>query len=79
MKLAITLCLEDVEGVQDIPGNAGDNYIRVEMPSNSFMTDLFEGSNIDWVDTMYDCTYQDASIKPTNAWKWFYTRENHAL
>ena len=31
VKLAITLCLENVEGAQDT-GNAGDNYIRADIP-----------------------------------------------
>ena len=46
VKLAITLDPEDVEGVQDIGGNTGDNYIWVEMPFNSLMTEFFEGSDI---------------------------------
>ena len=46
VKLAITLDPEDVEGVQDIGGNTSDNYIRVEMPFNSMMTEFFEGSDI---------------------------------
>ena len=28
-------------------------------------------------DTVYGCAYQDASIKPINAWKWFYARSNN--
>ena len=32
-------------GIQDIGSNTGDNYIRVEMPFNSLMTEFFEGSN----------------------------------
>ena len=46
VKLAITLDPDDVEGVQDIGGNTGDNYTKVEMPFNSLMTDFFEGSDI---------------------------------
>ena len=46
VKLPITLDPEDVEGIQDIGSNTGDNYIRVEMPFNSLMTEFFEGSNI---------------------------------
>ena len=46
VKLAITLDPEDVQGVQDIGGNTSDNYIRVEMPFNSMMTEFFEGSDI---------------------------------
>ena len=45
VKLAIALDPEDVEGVQDIGGNTSDNYIRVEMPFNSMMTEFFEGSD----------------------------------
>ena len=47
VKLAITLDLKDVEGAQDAGGNTGDNYIRVEMPFNSLMTEFFEGSDTD--------------------------------
>ena len=32
---------EDVEGTQDVGGNTGDTYIRVEMPFNSLMTECF--------------------------------------
>ena len=46
VKLASTLDPEDVEGVQDIEGNTGDNYTRVELPFNSPMTEFFEGSDI---------------------------------
>ena len=37
---------EDTENAQGIDGNTGDNYIRVEMPFNSLMTEFFEGSDI---------------------------------
>ena len=50
MKLAITLDPEDVEGAQDINGNTGDNYIRVEMPFNSLVTEFFEVSGIEKTD-----------------------------
>ena len=46
VKLAITLDPEDVEGVQGIRGNTGDDYIRVEMSFNSLMIEFFEGSDI---------------------------------
>ena len=45
VKLAITLDPDDVEDVQDIGCNTGDNYVRLEMPFNSLMTEFFEGSN----------------------------------
>ena len=45
VKLAITLDPKDVEGAQDIEGNTGDNYIKVEMPFDTLMAELFEGSN----------------------------------
>ena len=45
VKLAITLDLKHVEGGQDIEGNTGDNYIKVEMPFDTLMAELFEGSN----------------------------------
>ena len=46
VKLTITLDPEDLEGPQDT-GYPGDNYIKVDMPFNSLMTEFFEGSNID--------------------------------
>ena len=46
VKLAITLDAEDVEGAHDIRENTSDNYTRVEMPFNSWMTEFFEGSDI---------------------------------
>ena len=42
VKLAITLVSKDVE---DIKGSTGDNYIRVNMPFNSLIKELFEGSD----------------------------------
>ena len=47
VKSTITLDPEDLEGGQEIGGNTGDNYIRVEMPFNSLMTEVFEDSDID--------------------------------
>ena len=47
IKSTITLDPEDLESAQEIGGNIGDNYIRVEMPFNSLMTEVFEGSDID--------------------------------
>ena len=41
VKLAVTLDLEGPENAQDIGGNTGDNYIRVEMPFNSLITEFF--------------------------------------
>lgn len=38
---------EDIEGAQDKEGNTGDNNIRVKMPFNRLMTELFEESIID--------------------------------
>ena len=49
VKSAITLDLEDVQGAEDIGGNAGDNYIRVEMPRKSLMMEFFENSDIEEV------------------------------
>ena len=45
VKLAFTLDPKHVEGAQDIEGNTGDNYIKVEMPFDTLMAELFEGSN----------------------------------
>ena len=42
----IELRPEDARNAQDIDGNTGDNYSRVEMPFNSLMTEFFEGSDI---------------------------------
>ena len=47
VKLAIMLDPEDVKGAQDIGGNTGDNYIKLEMAFNCLMTEFFEGSNTD--------------------------------
>ena len=42
----IELDPEDLEDAQDLnDGITGDNYIRVEMPFNSLMTEFFEGSD----------------------------------
>ena len=45
VKLAFTVDPEDLQDAQDIVGNTGDNYIRVEMSFNSLMTEFFEASN----------------------------------
>ena len=43
----IELDLEDAKNAQDLDdGITGDNYIRVEMPFNSLMTEFFEVSYI---------------------------------
>ena len=39
----IELDPEDAKNAQDVDGITGDNYIRVEMPFNSLMTEFFEG------------------------------------
>ena len=46
-KLTIMLDPEDIDSDQDIGDNTGDNYIKVEMPFNSLMTEFFEGSHTD--------------------------------
>ena len=45
-KPAFTPDAEDLEGAEDIEGT-GDQYIRIEMPFNSLMTEFFNGSNIE--------------------------------
>ena len=45
--IAITLDSEDAESGQVVEGNTGHNYIKVEMPFNSFITELFESSYTD--------------------------------
>ena len=40
VKSTITLNTEDVEAARDIGGNAGNNYIRVEMLFKSLMTEF---------------------------------------
>ena len=45
VKLVITLDPTDVVGIQDIRDNTGDNYIRVQIPFNSLMPEIFEGGN----------------------------------
>lgn len=47
MKSVNKLKPEDIEGAQDKEGNTGDNNIRVKMPFNRLMTELFEESIID--------------------------------
>ena len=47
LKSTIILNTEDVEDAQDIGGNAGNKYIRVEMPFKSLMTEFFEVSDIE--------------------------------
>ena len=42
----IELDPEDAKNAQDVDGIADDNYVRVEMPFNSLVTEFFEGSNI---------------------------------
>ena len=43
----IELDPEDAKNAQDLDdGTTGDNYIRVEMPFNSLMTEFFEASDI---------------------------------
>ena len=42
----IDLGPEDAENGQDIDGNTGNNYTRVEMLFDSLMKEFFEGSNI---------------------------------
>ena len=47
MKSVNKLKPEDIEGAQDKEGNTGDNNIRVKIPFNRLMTELFEESIID--------------------------------
>ena len=42
----IELGPEDAKNAYDVDGITGDNYIRVEMPFNSLMTEFFEDSGI---------------------------------
>ena len=43
----IELDREDPKNAQDLDdGTTGDNYIRVEMPFNSLMTEFFDASDI---------------------------------
>ena len=47
IKLLIELDPEDAKNAQDLDdGTTGDNYIRVEMPFNSLMTEFFDASDI---------------------------------
>ena len=46
-KLGIMLHYEDFDGAQDIGNNTGDKYIKVEMPFNSLMTEVFEDSYVE--------------------------------
>ena len=42
----IALDPEDAKNAQELDDGIGDNFIRVEMPFNSLMTEFFEGSDI---------------------------------
>ena len=42
----IELDSEDAENAQDLDGNTADNYMRMEMPFNSLMSEVFDGSDI---------------------------------
>ena len=42
----IELDPEDAKNAQDLDDGTGNNYIRVEMPFNSLMTNFFEGSDV---------------------------------
>ena len=42
----IKLDPEDAKNAENVDGITCDNYIRVEMPFNSLMTEFFEGSDI---------------------------------
>ena len=46
IKLLIDLGPENLEDVQVLNDGIVDNYIRIEMPFNSLMTEFFQGSNI---------------------------------
>ena len=46
IKLLIDLGPENLEDVQVLNDGIVDNYIRIEMPFNSLMTEFFQGSDI---------------------------------
>ena len=46
MKSSITLNPEDIEDNKYVVGNAGDNYIKTEMPFNSLMTNVLKVTRI---------------------------------
>ena len=60
----IELGPEDAENGQDIDGNTGNNYTRVEMLFDSLMKEFFEGSNIN---ELIQRMHQDTSWKSSNA------------
>ena len=60
----IELGPEDAENAQDIDGNTGNNYTRVEMLFDSLMKEFFEGSNIN---ELIQRMHQDTSWKSSNA------------
>ena len=57
----IELDPEEAKNAQDLDdGITGDNYIRVEMPFNSLMTKVFEGSDInDLIQRIHACIHQN--------------------
>ena len=71
---SIELNPEDAKNAQDLDdGATGDNYIRVEMPFNSLMTEFFEASDInDLIERML--AYIKAKLKILNFSRVVYTR-----
>ena len=71
---SIELNPEDAKNAQDLDdGATGDNYIRVEMPFNSLMTEFFEASDInDLIKRML--AYIKAKLKILNFLRVVYTR-----
>ena len=45
----IELYTEDAKNAQELDDGTGDNYIKVEMPFNSLMTEFFEGSDTNYL------------------------------
>ena len=45
----IELDTEDAKNAQELDDGTGDNYIKVEMPFNSLMTEFFEGSDTNYL------------------------------
>ena len=78
VKSVFTLDPEDVEDVQYIGKNTGDNFIKIEMPFNSRMTQFFEGSNIE-EEMQRVFAHFKTQVENLPMPEGFCTRLNHAL
>ena len=76
----IELSEEEQKDVKDLNvDHADDNWIYIEKPFNSLMTEVFQGSDLDNIlHTMFS-SYQDPNGKPSTSSEWFYNRSYYAF